>query len=226
MKNPWVVVGIITGVLIVGAVLFSNTVDKKNNKDIEIISHVKGDQEAKVKLVEYSDFQCPACAGFEPILQAIFEQAGDNISFEFKQFPLSLTEPTSILSALAAEAAGQQGKFFEYYDLLFENQLMWSTSVTPNVHFAKFAEDLDLNVELFKKHMSSSLLLDKIKADREEGIALGVTGTPSFFLNGEKMKITSYEDFIRQILVAVDPDFAISTSTEESVNIDGVKFGI
>lgn len=224
MKNPWIVVALITVVLIFGAVLYSGIVDNENNENIKITSHIKGNQEANVKLVEYSDFQCPSCAGFQLTLEALFEQVGNDISFEFITFPLSLSNPSSVLSAVAAEAAGQQGKFFEYHDLLFENQLIWSTSVTPNVLFIQFAEDLGLDIELFKKHMSASMFIDKVKANREEGISRGVSGTPTFFLNGKLMKITSHEDFIRQVLVAVNPD--LSSSTPQKTNSDGIKFGI
>lgn len=224
MKNPWVVVTLFAVVLIFGAVLFSNAVDDKNNEDIQITSHVKGNQEAKVKLVEYSDFQCPSCAGFQLIIEAMLEQVGEDISFEFRSFPLSLSNPASVLSAVAAEAAAQQGRFFEYHDLLFENQLIWSTSATPNVLFIQFAKDLGLDIDLFKKHMSASVLIDKVKASREEGISMGVSQTPSFFLNGELMIINSHEDFMQQILMAVN--LYSSSTTQQNINPDGIKFGI
>lgn len=224
MKNPWIVVGAIALVLIVGAVLYSNTIENNYDEGVEIISHTKGNQDSNIKLVEYSDFQCPACASFQVTLEALFEQVGEDISFEYKSFPLSLTNPGSMLSAMAAEAAGQQGKFFEYHDVLFENQQEWASSPTPNVFFTQYAEELDLDIGLFKKHMKSSLLRDKMKTNRTEGINMGVKGTPNFFLNGELMKITSQEDFINQVLSAVNPVF--SSSTERNINSGGVKFGI
>ncbi len=232
MKNPWVIIGIITVVLFGGAVWYSSNTaaeyDLKSNEGVVVVDQVKGNQDAEVTLVEYSDFECPACASFQPVLEGVMEEFGDNLRFEYKHFPLTLANPRlhkfSLAAALAAEAAGQQGKFFEYHDVLFARQQEWSTSANANTLFVKYAGELGLDSEKFRTQMKSSILSDKVKADFAEGRALGITGTPTFFLNGEKMEIESYQDFIEQIAVTINPDAAASSSAQTGA--PDVRFGI
>lgn len=215
MKNPWVIIGIIVVLLIGGSVWYSNSVSGKYNEGVDIsASHVKGDSDAVVTLVEYSDFQCPACAAAQPIVKDVLNEFGDSIRFEYKHFPLPM-HPLALPAAKAAEAAGQQGKFFEFHDMLFEKQKTWSNSPNPTALFVQYAEELDLDVQKFRQHLNASLLSDRIESDRKEGYEMGITGTPTFFLNGEKMEITSFNDFYEQIARAVNPDikFELSTTT-------------
>ncbi len=221
MKNLWVVIGVITIMLFGGAIWFSSASAEKNNEGIEIYSNIKGNLEAEVKLVEYSDFQCPACGSFQPALQEVMDLYGDQISFEFKHFPLPI-HPYAKQAAVAAEAAGQQGKFYEFHDALFANQATWAGVVTPGSHFIKYAEELGLDVELFRSHLNASLLRDRVQAEFDEGKKLGVTGTPTFFLNGEKMVFDSYQSFIDQVAFAVDPESASTTAAAQP----SVRFGL
>jgi protein-disulfide isomerase len=228
MKNPWVVVGVIMVVLFGGAIWYSSIATEKSNEGIVEMQQVKGNSEAAVTLVEYSDFQCPACASFQPVLKEILSTYGEQIRFEYKHYPLPI-HPYAQQAAIAAEAAGQQGKFFEYHDALFENQNEWSKSATPVAFFTKYAGDLGLDVEKFKQHQKSSLLRDAVRSDLREAQELGLTGTPTFYLNGEKMEITSFEDFIAQIAFAIDPAAAAQNASTSSSTIPtdaGVTFGI
>jgi protein-disulfide isomerase len=227
MKNPWVVVGVIMVVLFGGAIWYSSIATEKSNEGVVEMQQVKGSNDAAVTLVEYSDFQCPACASFQPVLKEILATYGEQLRFEYKHYPLPI-HPYAQQAAIAAEAAGQQGKFFEYHDALFENQNEWSKSATPVAFFTKYAQDLGLDVEKFKQQQKSSLLRDAVRADLNEARELGLTATPTFFLNGEKMEITSFEDFIAQIAFAIDPAAAQSASTSSSTpgTDAGVTFGI
>lgn len=222
MKNPWVIIGIITIVLFGGAIFYSNVVASHNNDGVEITTHIKGNPDAQVSLLEYSDFQCPACATFQPILDQIFADEGDRIKLEYRNFPLPIHQYAN-QAAVAAEAAGQQGKFFEFHDLLFAKQDEWVEAATPSVFFIKYAEELDLDLSTFKRHMNSSLLRDKVKSDFESGRAISITGTPTFFLNGEKMEFDTYQDFIGQIMFAVDPTLVASSTSPVSSK---VRFGL
>lgn len=226
MKNPWVIIGIITVVLFGGAIWFSSTASENNNEGVEIISHIKGNPEAEVKLVEYSDFQCPACAAFYPVAKQIVEDYPDQISFEYKHFPLSNIHPNAQMAAVAAEAAGQQGKFFEFHDLLFENQSEWSPSLVPNALFLEYAEELELDIEQFSRQMKSSMLLDKVRSEFREGNELSVSGTPTFFLNGERMTFGTYQEFIEQITLAIDPSSASTSETGVTTENNEIKFGL
>lgn len=217
MKNPWVVIGVITIVLFGGAFWFSSTAAERNNEGVVVQSHFKGAAEPTVTLVEFSDFQCPACQSFQPALAEVMSLYGDAVQLEYKHFPLPFHQFAQ-QAAVAAEAAGQQGKFFEFHDLLFENQATWSTAAAPNALFISYAEQLELDVEQFTRHMNSSLLRDKVRADLAEGRSLGVTGTPTFFLNGEVMQIRTFEDFITQIGAAVQGTGGVDTPGSAEVN--------
>ena len=226
MKNPWVIVGILAVVLFGGAIWYSNSASEDSNVGVEVKEHVKGNPEATVTLVEYSDFQCPACAAFQPVVKEIINTYGDRLRFEYQHYPLPIHK-FSQQAAVAAEAAGQQGKFYEMHDKLFENQKEWSNSATPQVFFIKYAQDLGLDTELFKKHLSSSLLRDAVRSDLNAAKELGLTGTPTFYLNGEKMTIETFEDFIGQIAFAIDPT-AVPTNASgtPAMTEPEVKFGI
>lgn len=224
MKNPWIIIGIITVVLFGGAIWYSQSSSEVNNEGIEIISHTKGDTESTVVLTEYSDFQCPACAAFQPALDDLLAQYGDSLLFEYKHFPLISIHPHAQPAAIAAEAAGQQGKFFEFHDLLFENQQTWSAAAIPTTFFVQYAEELELDIEQFRRQMKSSVLRDKVRAEFEEARTLGLTGTPSFLLNGEVIRFESYQDFFDQVAAAINPN-AVGTSTDTVGGVE-VKFGL
>ena len=221
MKNPWVIIAVFTVVLFGGAIWLSGQASTSSNEGVEIKSYVKGNPDATVKLVEYSDFQCPACAAFQPVVKTVLYEYGDQISFEYKHFPLSNIHPHALAVAMAVEAAGQQGKFYEFHDRVFETQSEWSGLAVINPTLISIAEELGLNVEQFKDQMRSSVLRDKVKSEFDEGRGLGVTGTPTFFLNGQKMQYDSYEAFLGQIADAVNPN----TTSSEVVGED-VKFGL
>ena len=226
MKNPWVVVGVIMVVLFGGAIWYSSIATEKSNEGVVEMQHIKGNPESTVTLVEYSDFQCPACASFQPVLKEILATYGDKMQFEYKHYPLPI-HPYAQQAGIAAEAAGQQGKFFEFHDALFEKQNEWSKSATPVAFFAKYAEELGLDVEKFKQHQKSSLLRDAVRSDLNEARELGLTATPTFFLNGEKMEITSFEDFIAQIAFAIDPSaMNASSSASTTATVSDIQFGL
>lgn len=226
MKNPWVVIGIVIIVLFGGAIWHSRVASEKSNEGVEVMAHIKGNPDATVTLTEYSDFECPACAAFQPALTEILDTYGDRLQFEYKHFPLHLANPAmhphSVDAALAAEAAGQQGEFFAYHDVLFARQEEWAAAAVPITYFIQYASDLGLDLDQFKSHLKSSVLRERVQSDFRAGKELNITGTPSFFLNGQKMQFETFEAFIGQVAAAVDPDSASSTSAVPN----GVKFGI
>ena len=221
MKNPWVITGAILALVIGGSILVSNSAAERNNEGVEFVKHIKGKVDSAITLVEYSDFECPACASFQPAIEGVMAEFGEDISFEYKHFPLPMHKHAQS-AARAAEAAGQQGMFFEFHDLLFADQSAWAQSPAPNTFFFEYAEELGLDIELFKQHLNSTVLRDRIRADSDESRDLGLTGTPTFFLNGEKMQFDTYESFVAQIAAAVDPTSASSSDTSSPE----VRFGI
>ena len=215
MKNPWVIIGVLMMVLIGGSVWYSNTVSGTYNEGVEVKTHAKGGTDATVTLVEYSDFQCPACGAFQPILNEVLAQYGDKIKFEYKHYPLVQIHPFAEPAARAAEAAGQQGKFFEYADMLFAKQSEWTKGSNPTAFFTKYATELGLDLDLFAKHQKSSVLADNVKANMMEARGLGLTGTPSFYLNGVKMENASFDAFKAQIEAAVNPKVNFNLPPED-----------
>lgn len=227
MKNPWIIIGIITVVLFGGAIWFSSMSAEKNNEGIELTTYVKGNPEADTTLVEYSDLQCPACASFYPVVKDLLDQYGDQIRFEYKHFPLPMHQ-YAMQAAMAAEAAGQQGKFFEFHDILFERQQEWGGSATPNTFFLAYAEELELDIDQFRRHQNSSVLRDHVRDQMSEARTLGVGSTPSFFLNGEYLnpeEFQTFQGFIEQVAAVVDPSAATSTNTSVDTGTD-VRFGL
>ncbi len=218
MKNPWVIIGVLAVILIGGSVWYSSQVNKSYNEGVVIKDHFLGGENASVTLTEYSDFQCPACKQFHPYVKAITEEYGDSLRFEYRHFPLMQLHPYAEAAARAAEAAGQQDKFFEFHDLLFENQDTWAKSNNPGAYFADYAEELGLDMRQFTRQQRSSVLRDHIRDQFDEARAQGLTGTPSFFLNGVRMEITTYDDFKNQIEAALGvtpPATETGTSTVE-----------
>lgn len=167
-------------------------------------NHVRGAASASVTLAEFGDFQCPTCAAFHPVLQALLERFPDDLQIEFHHMPLVSIHPNAMPGALAAEAAGMQGKFWEMNDLLFENQSAWSTLRNPEAAFVAYAERLALDVDQFERDMRSDEVEARVLADARRATELGLMGTPSFFVNGRQIPLpSSYGDFERLIYDAI-----------------------
>lgn len=203
VRNPWVIIGVITAVLIGGAVWYSSSLATTANEGVAVQAHIKGNPEATVTLTKYSDFQCPACAQVAPVVDALLAEFGDQVRFEYKHYPLLQIHPNAEAAARAAEAAGQQGKFFEYHDALFENQRAWIAAAIPGAFFAQYAAELELDMDQFTRHQRSSVLQQNVRAQLTEARELGLTGTPTFFLNGERMQFQTYQEFGDQIRAAL-----------------------
>lgn len=195
-----------TVVLIVGAAFLltkppsvPSQADKQKSADLLAIKAddwVKGPAEAPITLVEYLDFECEACRAYYPTVKQLKEEYKDNIRFVVRYFPLP-GHKNSMTSALAVEAAGKQGKFWEMHDVLYENQRSWGEKgkADPKV-FEEYAKQIGLDIEKYKNDVTSNELKDRVNRDKNSGISLGVQGTPTFFINGERIpNPKGYEDF-------------------------------
>lgn len=161
-------------------------------------AYTKGNASASAYLVEFSDFQCPACKAFKPVVDEIIQQNKDNLLFVYRHFPLEQHE-FAIDAAKTAEAAGAQGKFWEMYDLLFSNQESFSKTT-----WSELATQLGLDMTKFESDRTNSKIEEKIMADRSYGLGLGVNSTPTFFLNGVKLKLNSFDDLQNAVQMAVN----------------------
>lgn len=147
---------------------------------------IAGPAEAKVTIVEFADFQCPACATAFPVLQSVREAYPQTVRLVFRHFPLIEAHNKAQLAAEAAEAARAQGKFWEMYDQLFREQAAWSklTAREAQTTFEQYAQAVGLDVERFKKELTEHTHAARPPEDRADGTALGVRGTPTLFING------------------------------------------
>lgn len=152
-----------------------------------------GNASASAYLVEFSDFQCPACRAFAPVVDELIMKYSDKLFFVYRHFPLSKHEFAKP-AALAAEAAGQQGKFWEMGKLLFNNQNRFS--INP---WTSLADELKLDRAKFDTDLTSQTLKTKIDRDETAAIGLGLPGTPSFFLNGIRLTVSSPAELTKAV---------------------------
>ena len=158
-------------------------------------SWIKGSKDAPFVLTEYSDFQCPACGRYYPLVKKFAYEHIMSVAVVYRHFPLTELHRNAMLASQAAEAAGKQGKFWQMHDRLFEDQSQWSDA-DGKVAFDRYAGELGLDLVQFDKDMQSRETKDRIERDRVSGIQAGVQGTPTFFLNGTLIETPgSYDDF-------------------------------
>lgn len=156
----------------------------------------KGNKDSKVTLIEYSDFQCPACAAYHPLVTQILEEYKDKILFVYRVFPLTNIHPNAKISAQAAYAAHKQGKFFEMSDLLFSNQKDWEKEGDPRGIFMDYARKLKLDAKKFQDDMSSTEAKKFVEDSENQALSEGMNQTPTFIVNGNKISNPgNYEEF-------------------------------
>jgi protein-disulfide isomerase len=149
---------------------------------------IRGNKESDIVLIEYLDFECTACAAYNPLVNRIYEEYGDRVLFVTRYFPLTGYK-NSFTSATAVESAGKQGKFWEMGDLLFDRRSEWGGLSSANQGiFEKYAEQLNLDMELFKQDVKSQEVKNRIISDRNSGNKIGLNAVPTFFLNGKKIE--------------------------------------
>lgn len=161
--------------------------------------HVTNPAMEKAQLVEFLDFECESCRAAEPLVQELKQQYGDRITFVHRYFPLP-GHANSGRAALAVEAAAQQGKYEDMAAKLFETQPQWGGKQDSQaVLFRTYAEELDLDMTQYDADVAAEETKERIHQDIADGKALGVTGTPTFFLDGQKLTLNSEAQF-RQLL--------------------------
>lgn len=148
-------------------------------EEVNDSDHVKGSPEAAIVIVEYSDFECPACRSASLVLKQVSDQYEDRVKFVYRHFPLSYHK-NAAKAAEATEAVAVQGKFWEYHDLLFDK----SPGSYSEESFITWAGGLGLDVDRFTQDLKSGKYAEDVTADLHSGRASGVQGTPAIFING------------------------------------------
>ena len=229
----WTIIATI--VIFVGAVLIitkmestasapnaPTAVSEDQKKLLELVSddYIKGNIEASVTLVEYLDFECEACRAYYPMVKQLSSEFENDLRVVVRYFPLP-GHKNSMNAALAVEAANRQGKYWQMHDILYENQQAWGEKQTSDARlFETYAQQIGLNMDQFKDDTSNKELRQRIERDKFAGQKLGVSGTPTFFLNGEKIpNPKSYDDFksfikaaLLKVPKSITPDSEASSS--------------
>jgi protein-disulfide isomerase len=156
-----------------------------------------------VKIEEFGDFQCPSCGVLHPVLKKLEAEYDSRVALTFREFPLAQIHPNAAEAARAAEAAGLQERFWQMHDLLYDYQAAWSDSGSARSVFAQYATDMGLDAQRLMRDMDSKVVKDRLVADQRRGVSLGVTGTPSLFINGQEVPDNSLtEDGLRTLIEA------------------------
>ncbi len=159
-----------------------------NSNSSQLTEHKYGTGTSGVTLIEYGDFACPACYQYFPIVEQVREKYKEQITFQFRHFPLLEIHQNALLAARAAEAAGNQGKFWEMYAQLYQTQPNWKDSNNPQPLFEQYAQQLRLDSQKFVTDLKSDQTNSIIQADRNDAKARGFSGTPTFVLDGKKIE--------------------------------------
>lgn len=153
---------------------------------------VRGSKVAPITIIEFSDFQCPFCARFHaqtlPLLLENYIDSG-KVKFVYRDFPIQNSHPNAMPAAVAAECADEQGKYWEYHDMLFENQGQWNNLETTDAisMFSQYALELGLNKDQFDVCLTTGKYIDEIREDLNDGQSYGVSGTPGFFIGNDDL---------------------------------------
>ncbi|MEK7635291.1 MAG: thioredoxin domain-containing protein [Patescibacteria group bacterium] len=171
--------------------------------DVGVISssdNIEGKKDSKVVIVEYSDFQCPACRNYYLVMKELMVEFGDKVAFVYRYFPLTEIHANADIAARAAQAAGKQGKFWEMHNLLFEKQEEWANAKDPESLFESYVTLLGISIPQFKTDIASKEVADFVKSQRADAIKLKLQGTPSFFVNGKQIQNPASVDAFRVII--------------------------
>lgn len=188
-------------IMLFGAVFFlskNQTAPQATNDDQTYeIDYSKGQKvgsdSAKVKLVEFSDLQCPACKAYESQVKQVLEKDGENIQFIYKHFPLP-QHLNARVAANFAEYAASQGKFWEVKDKLFETQERWAAEKDPTASFVEIGKEFGLDEAGIKDALGKSLFNQAINEQMDEGKKVNVNATPTFYLNGKQLQLQNFSD--------------------------------
>jgi len=168
---------------------------------ITAADHVRGPENAPVTLIEYADYQCPACGSFNSVIERVIANSSTTLRFVTRHFPL-VQHRNAVIASQAAEAAGKQSKYWDMAALLYDNQTAWENLSNNEATklFKGYAERLTIKVDQYETDFNSAEIKAKIDGDRADGRKIGVSGTPTFFVNGVSIANPSNYDAFKKII--------------------------
>lgn len=188
---------------------------------ITAADHITGDASSKVSVIEYGDFECPACGEWEPLMEQLRQQYGNTVEFVFRNFPLYQIHPFAMIGAQAAEAAADQGQYWQMHDLLYKEQTQWTadTTLTPadvvSQFFNGYAQQLGLNVAEFDVDINSSTTIARVQRDLDTGNAAQINHTPTFFVNLQQIPNPTGLAQFQQVIEAALASSSAATSSSQ-----------
>lgn len=181
----------------------SPSADAASAELVEESTHLIADAGAGAPVVvEFFDYECPACGQFHPFVEDLVERYEGEVTFAVRYFPLP-GHPNAIPAALAAEAAAQQGSFAEMHALLFDRQQEWAGTDGAETAFRGHAEELGLDLAAYDAAVADEATLDRVVLDANAGVALGVQSTPTFFVDGQLLELRDFGDLEAAIEAAL-----------------------
>lgn len=220
-----IIVGIIGAVIAFGGgstgqAFMGDPLEVQTGQTEQRADHVLGEGNKGVTIIEYSDFECPACLQFYPELSQIKSEYGDDIEVVYRHNPLSQLHPNAFAAHRAAIAASNQDRFWEMHSQIFEGWQSWSRQASglsleeAATVFEQYAEQLGLNMDQYREDVKSEETFNFIDSHLDSGSQLGVTGTPTVFLNGEEITARSAEE-LRVLIDEIIAENESSSSNEE-----------
>ena len=176
--------------------------------------HVRGQPGAPVTLEEFGDFECPSCATTSEVISKLEQDYGPRLRVVWRNFPLEM-HPHAMEAALAAEAAGLQGRFWEMHDLLYKDQAVWSKALDVHPFFNMYARSLRLDVERFARDSTGDVVRARVLSNREEGVSRGVKNTPTLFINDRQVRAFFSPERLHEAI-----DAALAESTPKAFGVD------
>ena len=176
--------------------------------------HVRGQPRAPVTLEEFGDFQCPSCATTAEVIGKLEQDYGPRLRVVWRNFPLAM-HAHALEAALAAEAAGLQGRFWEMHDVLYKNQAVWSKASDVRTLFNMYARSLSLDVERFAKDSASDEVKARVLSDGEQGVSRGVKNTPTLFINDREVRTAFSPERLHEAI-----DAALAETTSKALGVD------
>jgi protein-disulfide isomerase len=183
-----------------------------SGKDLARSGHIRGNPEAAVTLEEFGDFECPSCKSVAMFLDQVIKEYHPRVRLIFRNFSLAKHQHARD-AALAAEAAGLQGRYWEMHDMLFQDQAVWSSATDPGTLFDSYAEALGLDLNQFRKDVKSEKVRERINSDQARAKSLGVKVAPTLFI--DKRTVDWSNDTLETVHRLIDEAVKAKTSRSE-----------
>lgn len=202
----WTGIGVLFIITIWGLISLVNK-NSANPSQVGTVPSISKDDQVlgaadsvKVTLIEYADFQCPACAYYAPLVKQLEKDFGDDLLIAYRHFPLISIHKNAMPASQASFAAGKQNKFWEMSDLLYANQKTWSDSAKAKDLFTEYAKELNLNIDQFTADFNADSTKKFILEQMNSGISIGINATPTFFVNDKKIENPRSYDAFKSII--------------------------